>query len=148
MLRAKTIERCYWCILRFSSIWFRINHKIFKRVYLQSVRKIMGKIAIWTVFSFYPFSFLTLMRNNKQNCVKICYGFAVLYRGRGRVFKHTFQNSHNILSLTHQWKKLWEKLLSGEVRISTPFCLLTMLRNNEQNLHQAVKSTVYMVALK
>ena len=33
-------------------------------------------------------------------CVKQYYVFATLYRKRGTTFKHTFYNSHNILSLT------------------------------------------------
>ena len=38
----------------------------------------------------------------------------------------------------NQLQKLWEKLLFGQFRVSTPFPLLTMLRNNEQNLRQAM----------
>ena len=37
-----------------------------------------------------------------------------------------------------QLQKLWEKLLFGQFRVSTPFSPLTMLRNNEQNLRQAM----------
>ena len=36
----------------------------------------------------------------------------------------------------NQQQKLWEKLLFGQLLVSTP--LLTMLRNNEQNLRQAM----------
>ena len=40
----------------------------------------------------------------------------------------------------NQWQKLWEKLLFGQFCVSLPFPLLTMLRNNEQNLCQAMLS--------
>ena len=36
------------------------------------------------------------------------------------------------------WQKLWEKLLFGQFRVPNPFPLLTRLRNNEQNLCQAM----------
>ena len=36
------------------------------------------------------------------------------------------------------WQKLWEKLLFVQFLVSAPFPLLTMLRNNEQNLRQAM----------
>ena len=38
----------------------------------------------------------------------------------------------------NQWQKLWEKLLFGQFCVSTPFLLLTRLKNNEQKLHQAM----------
>ena len=38
----------------------------------------------------------------------------------------------------NQWQKLWKKRLFGQLLVSTPFPLLTMLRNNEQNLRQAM----------
>ena len=38
----------------------------------------------------------------------------------------------------NQWQKLWEKLVFGQFRVSASFPFLTMLRNNEQNLRQAV----------
>ena len=37
-----------------------------------------------------------------------------------------------------QRQKLWEKLLLGQFRVSASFPLLTMLRNNEQNMRQAM----------
>ena len=40
----------------------------------------------------------------------------------------------------NQWQKLWEKVLFGQFCVSLPFPLLTMLRNNEQNLRQAMLS--------
>ena len=43
-----------------------------------------------------------------------------------------------IFAIYNQWQKLWEKLLLGQFRVSPPFPLLTMLRNNEQNLRQAM----------
>ena len=44
----------------------------------------------------------------------------------------------------NQWQKLWEKLLFGQFRVSTPFPPLTILRNNQQSLRQAI-STLYRV---
>ena len=38
-----------------------------------------------------------------KTCVKLCYEFATLHRGRGGTFKHTFWNSSNIFSLI-VWK--------------------------------------------
>ena len=38
----------------------------------------------------------------------------------------------------NQLQKLWGKLLFEQFRVSTPFPILTMLRNNEQNLRQAM----------
>ena len=32
----------------------------------------------------------------------------------------------------------WKKLLFGQLRVSTPFPLLTVLRNNKQNFRQAM----------
>ena len=44
----------------------------------------------------------------------------------------SLKNSYN------QWQKIWEKLLFRQFCISTPFPLLTVLRNNEQNLGLAM----------
>ena len=38
----------------------------------------------------------------------------------------------------NKWQKLWEKLLFGQFCVSTHFPLLTMLKNNEQKLRQAM----------
>ena len=38
----------------------------------------------------------------------------------------------------NQWQKLWEKLLLGQFCVPLPFFLLTMLRNNQQSLRQAM----------
>ena len=48
-------------------------------------------------------------------------------------------------SICNQWQKLWEKLLFEQFRVSTPFLLLPMLRNNEQNLPQAMLWVRYIV---
>ena len=37
-----------------------------------------------------------------------------------------------------QWQNSWERLLFGQFCVSTPFPLLTMLKNNEQKLRQAL----------
>ena len=41
-------------------------------------------------------------------------------------------------NIYNQWQKLWEKLLFGQFCVSLPFPLLTMLRNNERSLRQAM----------
>ena len=38
----------------------------------------------------------------------------------------------------NQWQRLWEKLLFEQFCVSTSLTLLTMLRNNEQKLRQAM----------
>ena len=38
----------------------------------------------------------------------------------------------------NQGQKLWEKPLFEQFRVSTPFPLLAMLRNNDQNFRQAM----------
>ena len=53
----------------------------------------------------------------------------LLKYGENRNYDEVFYN---------QLQKLWEKLLFGRFRVSTPFPLLKALRNNEQNLRQAM----------
>ena len=43
------------------------------------------------------------------------------------------------------WQKLWEKLLFGQFRVPNPFSLLTRLRNNKQNLRQAVMASRHCI---
>ena len=43
-----------------------------------------------------------------------------------------------IIKSYNQWQKLWEKLLFGQFRVPILFPLLTMLRNNKENLRQAM----------
>ena len=47
----------------------------------------------------------------------------------------SFLKKQKKISNYNQGQKLWEKL---QFRVSTPFSLWTMLRNNEQNLRQAM----------
>ena len=42
------------------------------------------------------------------------------------------------ISSYKQWQKIWGRLLFAQFFVFTPFLLLKMLRNNEQNLREAI----------
>ena len=74
-------------LLKFSQI-FKLSNYL---NCLQSVTKIMGKTAIRTISCFYPLPRLNkILETMSKTCVQLCYGFATLYRERGRIFKYTF----------------------------------------------------------
>ena len=47
---------------------------------------LFGKFCVST-----PFSHLTMLRTMSKSCVKLCYGFATLYRGRGGILNTLFK---------------------------------------------------------
>ena len=61
----------------------------------------MGKTAISITFCFYPFPLSTMLRSNEQKLrqAMLWVRNTVWGGGGGRHFKHSFENSHNILSL-------------------------------------------------
>ena len=69
------------------STWFKMSnckipHLSFCRFFRQSVTKIMGKTAIWTILYSGTMS---------KTCVKQCYRFLTLYRGRGAILNTLFK---------------------------------------------------------
>ena len=68
--------------------------------HIQSVTKIMGKTAIWTILCFY---LLNPLNNVDKQWAKFVSNYVVglqHYIGQEGNFKHFFSNSNNILSLT------------------------------------------------
>ena len=87
------------------SRWFKttnckILHLNFVRVFLIIRDKAYGKNCYLSNFLFLLlFSSWQCWETMSKICIKLRYGFATSFRGRGRIFNHTFQSSHNILSM-------------------------------------------------
>ena len=79
------------------SIWFKISsskipHLKFCRFFRQSVTKIMGKTAIWTILCFSPLPPINNVEEQwAKTCVKPCYRFATLHRGRRGAWNTLFK---------------------------------------------------------
>ena len=70
-------------------------------------------------------------------CVKLCYGFATLHRGRGGIFKDIFKNSHDILSL-----------IVADFEFSNKFLLLKFFMYGKVDLWLYISRTRYCETLK
>ena len=77
-------------------------------LYLQSVIKIMRKIAIWPIFCFvFPFSSLTILRLNEQNLRQAMLSVRNIVKEEREFFKHMFTCIHfTLVHLTRLWATL------------------------------------------
>ena len=96
---------------------------------LQSVTKIMGKTAIWTIFLFLPPSpSKQYGETMNKSCVKLFYGFATLCRGRGGILNTLFK----IPIIFCHWLRILLKVL---IKVQKPF--IKILRRTYWNISKS-----------
>ena len=86
------LRKCFieqQCLVALIELW---------KASLQSMKKIMGKTAIWTISYFYPLPPLNNVETQWAKRVSSYFIGSQHCIGEDRIFKHTFLNSHDIFS--------------------------------------------------